>query len=226
MPEASSVLNETLVAYCCRPANSSVSRGRPKASPPGRLHASSAFPVAPQLSISIMPRRSCVCGRSAKPSHVWLHPDSDPIKHARHPVQLHRMCLRGVSPPMPQGSSQEAKIIQLVTPDSYGEFVDDLAEMHRLRYRVFKERLGWDVQVSGGMEIDEFDALHPAYLLQRGSDDRLPGCGRPLPSAGPHILRDTFPALLSRRPPPPSPEICESSRFALDAVPNSINASG
>jgi hypothetical protein len=26
--------------------------------------------------------------------------------------------------------------------------------MHRLRYRIFKERLGWDVQVSGDMEIN------------------------------------------------------------------------
>jgi acyl homoserine lactone synthase len=127
---------------------------------------------------------------------------------------------------MPQGSLQEAKMIQLVTRDSYGEFVDDLAEMHRLRYRVFKERLGWDVQVSGGMEIDEFDALHPAYLLQRDSDDRLQGCVRLLPSAGPNMLRDTFPALLYGRPAPASPEIWESSRFALDAVPNSTKAAG
>jgi N-acyl-L-homoserine lactone synthetase len=110
---------------------------------------------------------------------------------------------------MPQGNSQEAMMTQLVTHD-----------MHRLRYRVFKERLGWDVQVSGGMEIDEFDALHPAYLLQRGSDDRLQGCVRVLPSAGPNMLRDTCPALLDGRSTPASPKIWESSRFALDAVPS------
>jgi len=117
-------------------------------------------------------------------------------------------------------------MIQLVTYDSYSEFIDDLAEMHRLRYRVFKERLGWDVQVSRGMEIDEFDALHPAYLLQRDSDDRLRGCVRLLPSAGPNMLRDTFPALLGGRSAPARPEIWESSRFALDAVPNSMKAAG
>jgi len=117
-------------------------------------------------------------------------------------------------------------MMQLVTHDSYGEFVDDLAEMHRLRYRVFKERLGWDVQVTRGMEIDEFDALHPAYLLQRGSDDRLQGCVRLLPSTGPNMLRDTFPALLHGRSAPSSPEIWESSRFALDAVPSSTKAAG
>jgi acyl homoserine lactone synthase len=127
---------------------------------------------------------------------------------------------------MPQGSLREVMMMQLVTDDLYGEFVDDLAEMHRLRYRIFKERLGWNVQVSGGMEIDEFDALHPAYLLQRGSDDRLQGCVRLLPSAGPNMLRNTFPALLGGRPAPASPEIWESSRFALDAAPNSARATG
>src|SRR5258706_12505645 len=84
------------------------------------------------------------------------------------------------------------KMIQLVTHDSYGEFVDDLAEMHRLRYRVFKERLRWDVQVNGGMEINEFDALHPAYLLQWGSYGRLEGIVRLLPSAGPTLLVATL----------------------------------
>src|SRR5262249_52799043 len=125
---------------------------------------------------------------------------SDPIKHTRrYPVQLHRVCLRDVSPTMPQGNSREAVMMQLVTHNWYGEFVDDLVEMHRLRYRVFKKRLGWDVQVSGDTEIDEFDALHPAYLLQRGSDDHLQGCVRLLPSTGPNMLRDAFPALLHGR---------------------------
>jgi N-acyl-L-homoserine lactone synthetase len=31
-------------------------------------------------------------------------------------------------------------MIQLITPDRYGAFLDELAEMHRLRYRIFKER--------------------------------------------------------------------------------------
>ena len=61
-------------------------------------------------------------------------------------------------------------MIQLITPDRYGAFLGELAEMHRLRYRVFKERLGWDVEVSGDMEIDEFDACRPAYLLQTDDD--------------------------------------------------------
>ncbi len=87
-------------------------------------------------------------------------------------------------------------MLQLINPDCYGEFIDDLAEMHRLRYRIFKERLGWDVQVSGDMEVDEFDACRPVYLLQKDDDNRIQGCVRLLPTTGPTMLRDTFPALL------------------------------
>ena len=82
-------------------------------------------------------------------------------------------------------------MLQLINPDRYGEFIDDLAEMHRLRYRIFKERLGWDVQVSGDMEVDEFDACRPVYLLQRDDDGRVQGCVRLLSTAGPTMLRAT-----------------------------------
>ena len=107
-------------------------------------------------------------------------------------------------------------MMELITANYYGHFIDEIAEIHRLRQRVFNERLGWDVQVSGDMEIDEFDALHPAYLLQRGGNGRIQGCVRLLPSSGPTMLRDTFPVLLDGASAPSSSTIWESSRFALD----------
>lgn len=106
--------------------------------------------------------------------------------------------------------------MQLITSDSYGAFSDDLAEMHRLRYRVFKQRLDWDVQTSGDMEVDEFDALGPCYLLQRSVDGAVTGCVRLLPTTGPTMLNDTFGALLDGSAAPASPHIWESSRFGLD----------
>lgn len=115
-------------------------------------------------------------------------------------------------------------MLQLITQDSYGAFARELGEMHRLRYRVFKERLGWDVQASGDMEIDEFDALHPAYLLQHGVEGRIQGCVRLLPTTGSNMLRDTFPVLLGGRSAPASPAIWESSRFALDVGPGAPKA--
>lgn len=117
-------------------------------------------------------------------------------------------------------------MMQLVTVDRYGDFAADLAAMFRLRCRVFEERLGWDVEVSAGMEIDEFDALHPAYLLQRGADGQLQGCVRMLPSTGPTMLRDTFPVLLDGQPAPASPTVWESSRFALDLGRDAAKTAG
>ena len=107
-------------------------------------------------------------------------------------------------------------MLQLITADRYNEFTDELTEMHRMRYRVFKERLGWDVETAGDMEIDEFDALMPSYLILRGHNGCLMGCVRFLPSTGPTMLHDAFPALLPNGPITGSAEVWESSRFALD----------
>jgi N-acyl-L-homoserine lactone synthetase len=117
-------------------------------------------------------------------------------------------------------------MIQLIDPDHYGDFVEDLADMHRLRYRIFKERLGWDVQVSGGMEVDEFDACRPVYLLQKDDEARVQGCVRLLPTTGPTMLRDTFSVLLDGRAVPASDVIWESSRFGVDLCATRSPATG
>lgn len=107
-------------------------------------------------------------------------------------------------------------MIQLITPPTYGELSSTLVAMHRLRYRVFKLRMDWDVQTSGDMEIDDFDALHPTYLTQVSDSGQVQGSVRLLPTLGPTMLRDTFPALLERQPAPSTPLVWESSRFAVD----------
>ena len=110
-------------------------------------------------------------------------------------------------------------MIQLITADRYGEFLDQLAEMHRLRYRVFKQRLDWAMETSGDMESDEFDGLRPSYLLQPNSAGQVQGCVRLLPTTGPTMLRERFLALLDGHEAPDDPLIWESSRFALDLPP-------
>lgn len=111
-------------------------------------------------------------------------------------------------------------MIQLITQPSYGEFSTTLVEMHQLRHRVFKLRMAWDVQTSGDMEVDDFDALHPAYLTQLSDSGQVQGSVRLLPTLGPTMLRDTFPVLLEGQTAPSSPVIWESSRFAIDVAPN------
>lgn len=93
----------------------------------------------------------------------------------------------------------------------------DLWEMHRLRARVFKERMGWEVPVIGGMEIDGYDALEPYYLMARDIDRGLCGCMRILPTVGPYMLKDTFPGLLYDQQAPKNQKIWELSRFAVEA---------
>jgi len=107
-------------------------------------------------------------------------------------------------------------MLQLITPADYAAHADDIAKMHRLRFRVFKQRLDWDVAASGELERDEYDALGPIYLLQRSDMGELAGCVRLLPTTGPTMLRDTFSVLLHDGPMPCDPGIWETSRFALD----------
>ncbi len=109
-------------------------------------------------------------------------------------------------------------MMYMISPKNFGECIHEIQEMHRLRYRVFKERLNWDVEVSGDLEIDRFDALSPTYLVHKGHDGRVQGCVRLLPTTGPTMLGETFPALLGGNPMPQNPRIWESSRFCLDTA--------
>jgi acyl homoserine lactone synthase len=93
----------------------------------------------------------------------------------------------------------------------------DLWEMHRLRAKVFNDRMGWEVPIISGMEIDGYDALDPYYLMIRELKKGLRGCMRVLPTMGPYMLKDTFPELLHGHPAPESPKILELSRFAVEA---------
>jgi N-acyl-L-homoserine lactone synthetase len=107
-------------------------------------------------------------------------------------------------------------MIQLITPPSYGEFSRTLVEMHRMRHRVFKLRMAWDVQTTADMEMDDFDALHPIYLTQVSENGLVQGSVRLLPTLGPTMLRDTFSVLLEGYSAPSTPLVWESSRFAID----------
>lgn len=87
--------------------------------------------------------------------------------------------------------------------------------MHRLRGRVFKERLDWDVSVSDGLEIDQYDRFKPTYLLVVERREVV-GCVRLLPTTGRNMLADTFPVLLDGHAAPRAARIWESSRFCVD----------
>ncbi|MCU0762139.1 MAG: GNAT family N-acetyltransferase [Hydrogenophaga sp.] len=92
----------------------------------------------------------------------------------------------------------------------------DLRAMFKLRYSVFHERLGWDVQTVDGLERDAFDDLpQVSYVLAKDPDGAIDACWRLLPTTGPYMLKDIFPELLHGQVAPARPDCWELSRFAV-----------
>jgi acyl homoserine lactone synthase len=106
-------------------------------------------------------------------------------------------------------------MIRVVTKDNADRHVGSLHQMHRIRKAVFKDRLGWDVTVSGDFEVDEYDALGPSYLLSIDRYGTLIGCVRLLPTTGPNMLRDIFPSFVTKAAVPRGERVWEASRFAV-----------
>ena len=93
-----------------------------------------------------------------------------------------------------------------------------LFDMHRMRKRVFKDRMGWDVSVTeGGLEVDQFDIDDTVYLLSLNEDRQVIGNWRLLPATGPTMIRDVWPQFLETLPMPSAPDVWETSRFAVDS---------
>lgn len=107
-------------------------------------------------------------------------------------------------------------MIRLVQGHQRTAFPREMEGMHRLRRRVFHDRMGWDVAVIRDWEVDGFDALNPLYLLSIDDTNRIVGTLRLLPTTGFTMINDIFPELLPEGQPIVSPLIWESSRFAVD----------
>jgi acyl homoserine lactone synthase len=103
-----------------------------------------------------------------------------------------------------------------ITIDKQRSFdLDALEQMYRLRAKVFGERMGWEVAVLSGMEIDDYDAQSPYYMLVRDDSGAVCGCWRLLPTQGRYMLRDTFAQLLHGQRAPACAAVWELSRFAI-----------
>jgi N-acyl-L-homoserine lactone synthetase len=93
-----------------------------------------------------------------------------------------------------------------------------LDAMHRLRLRVFGQRLAWSVVDESGRESDEFDLLNPTYIVALSATSQIAGCVRLLPATGPTMLERTFPQLLANGRLNAHPAMIESSRFCVDTA--------
>ena len=103
-----------------------------------------------------------------------------------------------------------------VSADHYASNNNHLNQMHRLRAAVFGDRLEWDVTITDQGERDQYDDLHPTYILAISPDQKVVGCARLLPAPGPTMLEQTFPQLLERGSLDPHAAMVESSRFCVD----------
>lgn len=97
------------------------------------------------------------------------------------------------------------------------EYPEILRQMHHLRARTFSDRLGWEVEVKNGLEIDIFDTLDPAYLVATNDSGQVVGSTRFLQTTGPNMLADVFSVLLDGEPAPRSARTWEATRFCVDS---------
>ncbi len=107
-------------------------------------------------------------------------------------------------------------MIKLIPGHERFRYPHQVDAMHRLRARVFAERLAWSVTVENGWEVDQFDKLDPLYLVSENADGKIRGTVRLLPTTGPNMLSDVFSQLLPPNQSVRSPRIWESSRFSVD----------
>lgn len=92
--------------------------------------------------------------------------------------------------------------------------------LFNLRYRVFHERLHWDVRCHDEKETDEYDDHRTVYVVAVDDADRVAGGWRLRPTVGNYMLEDVFPQLLHGTPAPHDPRVWESNRFVVDKSGN------
>ncbi len=105
----------------------------------------------------------------------------------------------------------------LVQAHQFDKFSHLIDQSFVLRKRVFADRLGWKVAVSGEMEKDLYDALNPAYLFWCDDEGkRLYGSVRLMPTTGPTLLYDVFWKTFPNSCDLVAPTIWEGTRMCID----------
>ncbi|USJ28471.1 acyl-homoserine-lactone synthase [Ensifer adhaerens] len=109
------------------------------------------------------------------------------------------------------------QVLAISTPKNIEE-AELIHRHHGLRARVFADRLGWDVKVVDGLELDAFDILMPTYILAISDSGQMAGCARLLPALGPTMVAEVFHSLLPNRRLDAHTAMIESSRFCVDTA--------
>ncbi len=103
-------------------------------------------------------------------------------------------------------------MIDVVNSENREHFDNMLKQMWQQRSDVFVEKLGWDLPVVDGMEIDAYDDDRSTYLLASKDGEEVTGSLRILPTTSGHLMVDLFPEMCAGEP-PVGPKVWEISRF-------------
>lgn len=89
-------------------------------------------------------------------------------------------------------------------------------QMFKSRAAVFHDRLGWDVEVKGGHEVDRYDVeADPVYLLAVDEHQQVRGSLRLLATTGPTMLQGEFKHFFDDDVDVAAPTIWECTRFCV-----------
>lgn len=88
-------------------------------------------------------------------------------------------------------------------------------QMGLYRREVFINQLGWELNTTNGMELDEFDGPDAVYVCSQDDEGKVSGVARLLPTTGPYLMEKVFPQLWAGNELPCDPQIWELSRFAM-----------
>ena len=108
-------------------------------------------------------------------------------------------------------------MILVIEPHNASRHTQLLQAMFKLRARIFRDKMKWDVNVVDGMERDEYDDLDPVYIvLTDEKASEVYGSLRLLPTTGPTLLANTFSDTLPDPANLSAPTIWECTRLCID----------
>ena len=107
-------------------------------------------------------------------------------------------------------------MIIIVEPHNAEKHAYLLEQMFRMRARIFRDRLGWDVAVKDGKERDKYDDQNPVFIYTDDRGHKIKGSLRLLPTTGPTLLADFFSDTVPDAVHIMAPTIWECTRFCLD----------
>ncbi len=107
-------------------------------------------------------------------------------------------------------------MIKILSGADRARFPQVFDQVFRARAAIFKDRLGWEVDVENGWEIDRYDRCDDTvYLVSSDADGHLTGSLRLLPTTGDTMLRHEFADFFDEPVEVESPTAWECTRFCV-----------